>query len=94
MEFVYVVLLIVAVLYFGSTIKRTVVLVDKAVDGTINIADTAIELGIDTTHTYKHEVLLSNNEKRRELMNKYQAIDTIVSIQDLDEMAKASKSSS
>jgi len=77
---------LVAIVYFSSTLKRIASLGDTTVDTGIVVAETALDLMDDTIGTYKHEVKLSNAEKRSELMDKYSNIGQIVSVNELDSL--------
>lgn len=75
---------IVVVTYFSSTLKRVAGLADSTIDTGIVVSETVLDLATDTVGTYKHEVKLSNAEKRSELLAKYENIGTIVGVDALD----------
>jgi len=75
---------VVAVTYFSTTLKRIATLGDSAVDTGIVVTETILDLTTDTVGTYKHEVKLSNAEKRSELLEKYKQLNSIISVNELD----------
>ena len=92
MELVYILLIMVGIFYFGSLVKKATKVVDHGLDTTIKTADIILELAEDTTGTYKHEVLLSNAQKRDKLVKKYNKMNQKTAISDLDKLAKSKRS--
>ncbi len=79
-------IVIVVVVYFSSTLTRIANLADGTIDTGISTIEVVNELTVDTVGTYKHEVKLSNAEKRADLMKKYSSLDKIYSVDDLDSL--------
>jgi len=80
---------VVAVVWVaGSSIKRilgkTGEVIENVGDTTISILNISSEVIADTAGTYAHEAYVSNAEKRSEIKEKYKAIGSIVTIDELD----------
>lgn len=94
MEMLYIILAVGAVVYLGNSLTKVGNLTEKTVDTAITVTDTVNDLTVDTIGTYKHEVLLSNAEKRSQLLKQYDKIGEIVTINELDKVASGKRKAS
>jgi len=87
-ELMLIVAVVAVVWVAGSSIKKilnkTGEVVENIGDTTIGILNISSEVVADTAGTYAHEAYVSNAEKRAELKEKYAAIGSIVTIDELN----------
>ena len=80
------VITIAVIVYFGASLRRLGGVVDNAIHTTGNISDIALNLTNDTVGTYSYEVRINNAQKRAELADTINGLDSITTLDALDAM--------